>query len=92
MTHVITGEESFLHRTLACLGVPPLHIMRAYNTREYRFYELSGDLEDALHFTDFDESSPGKKDTIRKRIQLGEVVTVKDIRVNPARGKIVLQD
>ena len=53
LTHVITGEENFLHRTLANVGVPPLHILRAHNGQEYRFYELTGDLPEALHFHDF---------------------------------------
>jgi adenylyltransferase/sulfurtransferase len=35
-THVITGEENFLHRTLSSVGVPPLHILRAQNGIEYR--------------------------------------------------------
>src|SRR5574341_1504819 len=42
-THVITGDENFLHRTLSSVGVPPLHILRAQNGMEYRFYELTGD-------------------------------------------------
>jgi hypothetical protein len=49
MTHAIHGDENFLSRTLASIGVPPLHILRAYNTEEYRFYELNGDLQDTLH-------------------------------------------
>ncbi len=53
MTHLITGEETFLHRTLASVGVPPLHIIRAHNGVEYRFYELSADLPDTLHFQDY---------------------------------------
>jgi hypothetical protein len=92
MSHVITGDENFLYRTLASLGVPPLHILRAYNTQEYRFYELTGDLEDALHFSDFDESAPASRERIRQRIRLGEVVKLKDIRINPASGRIVLHD
>jgi adenylyltransferase/sulfurtransferase len=56
LTHVITGDEPFLHRTLASVGVPPLHIIRAHNGEEYRFYELSGDLADALHFKHFESS------------------------------------
>jgi len=92
MTHVITGEEPFLHRTLACLGVPPLHILRAYNTHEYRFYELTGDLEDGLHFSDFDETSPTCKEDIRQRIRLGEVIKLSDIKINPARGRVILRD
>ena len=54
LTHVITGEEKFLHRTLASVGVSPLHIIRAHNGSEYRFYELTGDEDDALHFHDFE--------------------------------------
>lgn len=61
MTHVIVGEEPFLHRTLANLGVPSLHILRAHNGETYRFYELSGDLHDTLHFDHF----------IRPAIKLG---------------------
>ncbi len=53
MTHIVTGSEPFLNRTLASLGVPKLHILRAYNAEKYAFYELSGDLESALHFDHF---------------------------------------
>ena len=56
MTHVVTGEEAYLHRTLESVGVPPLHIVRAQNGQEYRFFELTGDLEDALHFRRYRES------------------------------------
>ena len=42
MTHTITGDEPFLHLTLASVGVPALHILRAYNSEEYRFFELTG--------------------------------------------------
>jgi len=92
MTHTITGEEPFLHRTLASLGVPPLHILRAYNTQEYRFYELTGDLDEALHFHDFDDTSPRQREEIRERIHLGEPVNISDPQVNPAHGKIFLRD
>jgi adenylyltransferase/sulfurtransferase len=53
MTHVITGEEPFLERTLRQIGVPALHIIRARNAVEYRFYELTGDLSETLHFNHF---------------------------------------
>ncbi len=43
--------------TLAEAGVPALHILRAYNAQEYRFYELSGDLKEALHFSHFEKPS-----------------------------------
>ncbi len=56
LTHIITGEEDFLHRTLASVGVPPLHILRVHNGVEYRFYELTGDLPDALHFRHFEKT------------------------------------
>ncbi len=56
MTHTITGEETFLHRSLASVGVPDLHILRALNGQEYRFYELSGDLPEALHFRHFEQT------------------------------------
>ncbi len=92
MTHTITGEEPFLHRTLTSLGVPPLHILRAYNTQEYRFYELTGDLDEALHFHDFDDTSPRQREEIRERIHLGEPVNISDPQVNPAHGKIFLRD
>ena len=55
-THMITGEENFLHRTLASVGIPSLHIIRAQNGMEYRFYELTGDLPEALHFRHFEQT------------------------------------
>jgi molybdopterin/thiamine biosynthesis adenylyltransferase/DNA-binding transcriptional regulator YhcF (GntR family) len=57
MTHTVTGKEDFLQMTLADVGVPPLHILRAYNPREYRFYELTGDLKESLHFSHFEKPS-----------------------------------
>jgi hypothetical protein len=59
LTHVISGEEKFLHRSLASVGVPPLHIVRAHNGLQYRFYELTGDLPDTLHFRHFEQARPG---------------------------------
>lgn len=77
LTHVITGEEPFLHRTLASVGVPPLHIIRAHNGQEYRFYEMTGDLAEALHFRDF-ESTVKLTDKKSARIRLKEKVQLKD--------------
>ena len=57
MTHTVTGKEDFLQMTLAEVGVPALHILRAYNPREYRFYELTGDLKETLHFSHFEKPS-----------------------------------
>jgi molybdopterin/thiamine biosynthesis adenylyltransferase/DNA-binding transcriptional ArsR family regulator len=92
MTHAITGGEPFLNRTLASIGVPPLHILRAFNTREYRFYEMTGDLEEALHFSDFEETSPTRREAIRKRIRLSDRMMPDESRINPARGKVILKD
>lgn len=73
MTHTIAGSEGFLDRTLASIGIPPLHILRAYNSREYRFYELTGDLATALHFSHF--SGPRSKiEETSERIRLGEEI------------------
>jgi len=86
MTHTIYGEENFLSRTLASLGVPALHIIRAFNDQEYRFYELSGDLEDALHFSHFDLPDMEKPIKLSGRIKIREKVTL------PDRPKIRIQD
>jgi hypothetical protein len=92
MTHAITGDEAFQDRTLASIGVPALHILRANNGREYRFYELSGDLPSALHFNDFNEPSPTRKEAIRGRIHLGDALRVDEKSSNPARGRVILRD
>lgn len=80
MTHVITGIEPFLDRTLWSIGVPPLHIIRARNNAQYRFYELTGDVDQALHFSHFSNgqvqniANPNKPIVIRSgpRIKLGD--------------------
>jgi hypothetical protein len=57
--------------------VPPLHVIRARNSTEYRFYELTGDLAETLHFAHFSqmEGAPaGPPLTIRpskSRVKLG---------------------
>jgi molybdopterin/thiamine biosynthesis adenylyltransferase/DNA-binding transcriptional regulator YhcF (GntR family) len=76
LTHVITGEETFLKRTLASVGVPPLHIIRAHNGVEYRFYELTGNLTDALHFRDYDTTI--KVEDKKSRIRIKDKVQIKD--------------
>jgi molybdopterin/thiamine biosynthesis adenylyltransferase/DNA-binding transcriptional regulator YhcF (GntR family) len=91
-THTITGEENFLHRTLSNVGVPPLHILRAHNGYEYRFYELSGDLEEALHFRHFEQPESEKTEKIGGRIQLKEEVRLEDAPANPARDRIRLKE
>lgn len=92
MAHVISGDEPFLNRSLASLGVPLLHILRAYNQHEYRFYELTGDLEQALHFNHFAESENHPKTILHKRLHLGEAVQDTPSEKNPAHGRLVLHD
>jgi len=91
-THMVTGDENFLHRTLANVGVPPLHILRAHNGYDYRFYELSGDLPEALHFNHFEQVEPEKPLKIGSRIRLKEEVRLVDVNLNPARSRIRLLD
>jgi len=77
LSHTIHGDENFLGRTLASLGVPKLHILRAHNTQEYRFYELSGDLDEALHFSHFENLEYQKPLGLSGRIKLKEKVVLK---------------
>jgi len=86
MTHTIHGDENFLSRTLASIGIPPLHILRAYNTDEYRFYELNGDLNDALHFNHFERPSSEATIKLTGRIKLKDDVVLKK------RPKITLRE
>jgi adenylyltransferase/sulfurtransferase len=90
LTHTITGEETFLHHTLVSVGVPPLHILRAQNGTEYRFYELTGDLPEALHFHHFDTTEPvGRKPG---RIHLKEGAQAKETAEVPAPSRVRLRD
>lgn len=97
LTHIINGDEPFLHRTLASVGVPPLHIIRAHNGEEYRFYELSGDLEEALHFRHFDSTVKLDTKSQTPRIRLKDKVKIKDkdketpLVIKP-RGRVRLRD
>jgi len=92
MTHTIKGDEPFTHHTLSSIGVPQLHIIRASNLEEYRFYELTGDLPEALHFNHFEESESHPKVLLRKRIQIGGEVELEDAHLNPAHGRIKISD
>ena len=87
MTHVVTGDEPFLDRTLLSIGVPPLHILRARNNVEYRFFELTGDLANTLHFNHFADSVRGTRLRVvtdeSQRIKLGPMVAAKTLKVNP---------
>ncbi len=94
-THVITGEENFLHRTLSSIGVPVLHILRAQNGLEYRFYELTGDLPEALHFRHFDRSEPEKiqvHEHIRLKSEVGVSSVASASSASPAHSRIRLKD
>ena len=91
MTHVVTGDEKFLHRALSSVGVPSLHILRAHNGVEYRFYELTGDLNEALHFSHFAQVG-GNGAPARGRVRLkGEIKIKDDLPKNPARGRVKLR-
>jgi hypothetical protein len=92
LTHAITGDEKFLHRTLASIGIPPLHVLRAHNAAEYRFYELTGDLADTLHFRDFEGPAFTSKFGRRGRIRIGEEVQIDDGGRSRARGRVVFRD
>jgi hypothetical protein len=92
-THVITGEENFLHRTLSSVGVPALHILRAQNGVEYRFYELTGDLPEALHFRHFERNGPEEPLKFKERIRLKSVVPASSAgSASPAQSRIRLKD
>jgi len=86
MTHTIHGDENFLSRTLASVGVPKLHIIRAYNTEEYRFYEMTGDLSDALHFNHFE------KPDYEVPIKLTGRIKIKDMVILKKRPKITFHE
>jgi adenylyltransferase/sulfurtransferase len=92
LTHQISGQETFLHRTLASVGVPPLHVVRAHNAREFRFYELTGDLPEALHFSHFEGPEATTVPPLRERIRLGTGVEPEAHESNAARGRVVLRD
>ena len=93
MTHMITGDEAFLDRTLLSVGVPPLHVIRANNGVEYRFYELSGDLPTSLHFSHFEDVSEEVENLAAGRIRLGKKIRIKDSADgNESRGRIRLKD
>jgi hypothetical protein len=96
-THVITGEENFLHRTLSSVGVPPLHILRAQNGVEYRFYELTGDLPEALHFRHFERNEPeklqiGERIRLKSETNLASSASAVSTSEGSTRGRIRLRD
>jgi hypothetical protein len=92
MTHMITGEESFLHLTLSSVGVPSLHIIRAFNGSEYRFYELTGDMPEALHFSHFEKTSIEAFIPPDTKIRLGEEVPSNDPEPTSPKTRVVFLD
>jgi hypothetical protein len=92
MTHVIAGDEAFLSRTLASIGVPALHILRAHNGREYRFYEMTGDLGETLHFSHYQNTQPAAAPVVR-RVRLGPAQPpVAEATRGRTAGRIVLRE
>jgi adenylyltransferase/sulfurtransferase len=93
LTHVISGEETFLHRTLASVGVPPLHIVKAQNGVQYRFYELTGDLADALHFRHFESTriGPSARKSEERRVRLKGDVKLKEPAARISAGRVRLR-
>ncbi len=90
MTHIISGEEKFLHRSLASVGIPPLHIVRANNGVEYRFYELTGDLPEALHFKHFEQvhvNAPSAAQSQPGRVHIKNSPVAKDSAKEPVSVK-----
>jgi len=91
MTHAITGKEPYAHLSLASAGIPPLHIIRAFNAMEYKFYELTGDLKDTLHFRHFERQDNRLIATaLRESIRLREVSAADEPPSNPASGRVTL--
>ncbi len=92
LTHIISGEENFLHRTLASVGIPPLHILRVHNGVEYRFYELTGDLPDALHFRHFEKTKINIMERKTSgRVRIKELIKLEDSASHPASsGRVKL--
>jgi adenylyltransferase/sulfurtransferase len=91
LSHMITGDEAFLERTMASVGVPPLHIIRANNGEEYFFYELTGDEKESLHFRDFEEARLVVRTPLKGRIRISEPLKIKPDGTD-SKGQIKLLD
>ena len=91
MSHTIDGSETYLDRTLLSMGVPPLHVIRANNGSEFRFYELTGDLPDALHFNHFNQLEE-EFSLPNLRIRLGEEMDQPDLNETVIKPRITLRD
>ena len=75
--------------------MPSLHIIRAHNGVEYRFYELSADLPDTLHFRDY-ESTIKIVDKKQSRIRIKDKIQVKVVKeasvLKVRSGRVRLRD
>ena len=91
-THTITGDENFLHHTLSSVGIPPLHILRAQNGSEYRFYELTGDLAEALHFRHFEQNGAEAVKPSGELIRLKHHVHLMDVPASSTQSRVRLKD
>src|SRR5215510_92334 len=91
-THQITADENCLRPTMSSVGVPPLHILRAQNGVEYRFYELTGDLSETLHFRQFEHNGSELVKPIGERIRLKNEVHLVDVPVSSAQGRVRIKD
>lgn len=91
MTHTITGTEPFARMSLAAAGIPALHVVRAFNAAEYKFYELTGDLGNTLHFRHFEKQDNRLMATaLRQSIRLHAVSAADEPPSNPAHGRVTL--
>lgn len=76
--------------------MPPLHIVKAHNGLQYRFYELTGDLPDTLHFRDFEQPritlAPLTPSTpARKHVRLKDEIKLKSIASDTGHKRIKLR-
>ena len=77
------------------MGIPSLHIVRAHNGVQYRFYELTGDLQDSLHFHDFEQThikvAPAPAAHGKSHVRLKAEVKLKDGPANSAGRRVKLR-
>jgi molybdopterin/thiamine biosynthesis adenylyltransferase/DNA-binding transcriptional regulator YhcF (GntR family) len=76
MTHVVDENTDYLHHTLLSVGIPPLHIVRANNGVDYRFYELTGDLPTTLHFSHFEGTEDEAEKQGENQVRLGKKIEI----------------
>jgi hypothetical protein len=61
---------------------------------QYRFYELTGDLQDTLHFRHFESSRPTepRSNDGQGHVRLKSEVKLKDQTVQPTAARVRLRD